>query len=75
MKMTECLQNGRFYRTIILNYSSEVKSKLIENYRYQKTFLLLTYVEQTSYFEVAPPDHTIAYKNVDNLSKNDKYIL
>ena len=72
MEMTECLQNGRFYRTIILNYSSEVKSKLIENYRYQKTFLLLTYVEQTSYFEVAPPGHTIAYKNVDKLSKNDK---
>ena len=44
----------------------------MKNYRYQKTFLLLTYIEQTSYFEVAPPGHTIAYKNVDNLSKNDK---
>ena len=34
----------------------------------------MTYVEKTSYFEVAPPGHTIAYKNVDNLCKNRKYI-
>ena len=33
----------------------------------QKTLLLMTYVEKTSYFEVAPPGHTIAYKNIDNL--------
>ena len=26
----------------------------------------MTYIEKTSYFEVAPPGHTIAYKNVDN---------
>ena len=39
------------------------------------TFLLMTYVEKTSYFEVAPPGHTIAYKNVDNLLKNGKYIF
>ena len=75
MEMTECLQNGRFYRTIISNNSSEVKSKLLKNYRYQKTFLLLTYIEKTSYFEVAPPGHTVGYKNVDYLSKNHKYIL
>ena len=37
--------------------------------------MLLTYVEKTSYFEVAPPGHTIAYQNVDNLLKSDKYIL
>ena len=37
--------------------------------------MLLTYVEKTSYFLVAPPGHTIAYKNVDKLYKNDKYIL
>ena len=30
MEMTEYLQNCMFYRTIILNYSSEVKSKLTE---------------------------------------------
>ena len=30
----------------------------------------MTYDENTSYFEVAPPGHTIAYKSVDNLSKN-----
>ena len=35
----------------------------------------MTYVEKTSYFEVAPPGHTTAYKNVDNLLKNGKYIL
>ena len=35
----------------------------------------MTNIEKTSYFEVTPPDHTIAYKNVDNLLKNDKYIL
>ena len=30
----------------------------------------MTYDEKTSYFEIAPPDHTIAYKNMDNLLKN-----
>ena len=35
----------------------------------------MTYVEKTSYFEIAPPGHTLAYKNVDNSLKNDKYIL
>ena len=30
----------------------------------------MTYFEKTSYFEVAPPGHIIAYKNVDNLLKN-----
>ena len=29
----------------------------------------MIYIEKTSYFEVAPPGHTIAYKNVDNLFK------
>ena len=32
----------------------------------------MTNVEKTSYFEVAPPGHTIAYKNIDDLLKNDK---
>ena len=36
----------------------------------------MTYIEKTSYFEVAPPGHTIAYKNVDNLLKKQLvYIL
>ena len=74
MEMTECLQNCRFYRTSISNYSSEVKLKL-KNYGHQKTFLPLTYVEKTSYSEVAPPGLTNGYKNVDNLFKNDKYML
>ena len=29
----------------------------------------MSYVENTSYFEIAPPGPTIAYKNADNLSK------
>ena len=33
----------------------------------------MTYIENTSYFENAPPGHTIAYKNIDNLLKNYKY--
>ena len=32
----------------------------------------MTYVEKTSYYEVAPPGHTIAYKNIDDLLKNDR---
>ena len=31
----------------------------------------MTYIEKTSYFDVVPPGHTIAYKNIDNLLKND----
>ena len=29
----------------------------------------MTHVENTSYFEVAMPGHTISYKNVDNVLK------
>ena len=32
-------------------------------------------VEKMSYFVVAPPGHTIAYKKVDNLLKNGQYIF
>ena len=36
----------------------------------------MTYVEKTAYFEVAPPGHTIAYKNeLNNLFKYGKYIF
>ena len=35
----------------------------------------MTDVEKMSYLEVAPPGHTIAYKKVDNLLKNGKYIF
>ena len=35
----------------------------------------MTYVEKTSFFDVAPPGRTIAYKNIDNLLKNDKLML
>ena len=67
--MAECLQNCRFYRANISVYSSEVKKNHIKNYQYQRTFLLMTYDEKTSYFDVAPPGHTIPYKNIDNLFK------
>ena len=35
----------------------------------------MTFIEKTSYFEVAPPGHTTAYKNVDNLLKNSVYTI
>ena len=35
----------------------------------------MTYVEKSHNVKVAPPVHTIAYINVDNLFKNDKYII
>ena len=35
----------------------------------------MTYVEKTSYYEVAPPGHTIDYKKFDNLLKNGNYIF
>ena len=35
----------------------------------------MTYVEKTSYFEIAPPGHTIVYKNGDNLLYISKYIF
>ena len=34
----------------------------------------MAYIDKTSNFEVVPPSHTIAYKNIDNSLKNDKYI-
>ena len=42
--------------------------------RYKIIFLLMTHVDKTSYFEVAPPGQTIAYKNIDDL-KWKVYIL
>ena len=35
----------------------------------------MTYVEKTSYFEVAPPGNTIVYKNGENVFKHGKYIF
>ena len=32
----------------------------------------MTYIEKMSYIEVGLPGHTIAYKNMNNLLKNDK---
>ena len=34
----------------------------------------MTYVEKTSYFEIAPPGHTIAYKNIDILLKTATFM-
>ena len=33
----------------------------------------MPYIEKTSYFEVAPCGHTIAYIDIDYLFKNDMY--
>ena len=38
-------------------------------------FSVKTYVEKSSYFQVAPPGHTIAYKNVDNLFENNLSLI
>ena len=32
----------------------------------QKFFLLMNDVREISFFEVAPPGHTVAYKTIDN---------
>ena len=37
-------------------------------------YLLMTYIENTSYFQVAPPGYNIASKYIDYILKNDKYI-
>ena len=35
----------------------------------------MNYIEKTSYFEAAPPCHTIADKTIDNLLKNPNFYL
>ena len=30
----------------------------------------MTYIKKTSYFEVAPPGHTIVHKNINDILKN-----
>ena len=44
-KSTECPENCRYIRTIISDYSSDVKYKLNKYYQNQ-TFLLMTYDEK-----------------------------
>ena len=51
--MTELFQNYKIFKEIFINYPSNVKKIELEN------FLLTTYVEKTSYFEVEPPCHII----------------
>ena len=41
----------------------------------KRFFLLLTYIEKTSYFEIARPDHAIDSKNVDEQFKKKKIRL
>ena len=69
--MTECLQNCKFYRIIISNYSSKVKLKSVEKLWKSKDFFA-HYVEKTTYFEAAPSVFTIAYKKVYNLKYKKK---
>ena len=71
MEMTGCLQNCRFYRTIISNFSSKVKLKLIEKLSISADDFYPPNLRcENVIFQVAPPGHT-----GDNLWKNDKYIL
>ena len=41
---------------------------------YKKTFLFMTFVQETSFFELAQPGQTIAYKNINNLLKNNNFV-
>ena len=45
----------------------------MKNDQIHKTILLMTYDGASLILRFAPPGHTIAYKNVDNLLKNCKY--
>ena len=51
----------------------EQTQKIIQKIINIRRFLLMAYVEKTSYFEVMLPGYIITYKNVDNLLKNGKY--
>ena len=51
--MTECFQNCRFCRKKFLKLPEQCKKLILEN------LLLMTSVEKTSYFDIAPPCHTI----------------
>ena len=69
MELSNCLHSCRFYRTIILNYSSEVKQKLGKTLLKSADFSSHNLPKKTTpSFEVAPPGHTIAYKTliIDN---------
>ena len=59
---------------IYLRLIEQSKIKILLRFFKSEDFLLMTYIENTAYFEIAPPGHTIAYKNIDNLLKTDKYI-
>ena len=67
--------NDRMYSKLYVlpkNYLILFERSKNKNYTkdyYYQTFLLMSYVDKTPYFEVAPPGHTIAYKNIDNLFK------
>ena len=60
-----------------LSVKLKMQSKMKINWKIIKfkRLLLTTYVGKMSYFEVATPGYTIAYKNVNNLLKNGKYIF
>ena len=51
--MTDCFLNCRFYRNFFLKLHEQPEKIKIKN------LLLMTYVEKTTYFEVAPPCHTM----------------
>ena len=59
---------------IYLRLIEQSKIKILLRFFKSEDFLLMTYIENTSYFEVAPAGHTIAYKNIDNLLKFDYFM-
>ena len=68
MEITECLQNLCFAEQL-----SQIKQKFNKKLLKSEDLYLMTNIEETSYFEVAPPCHIVAHKNHNTLFKNDKY--
>ena len=69
--MTESLHNCRFYwfRTIISNYSSEVKWKLIKIWLKSGDFSAFDLHLKNFILEVAWSGNAISHKNIDHLLK------
>ena len=66
----------KFICLLHISYSfNSVHFNYFLKYKYQKTFLIMTYVEKTSEFEVALNGHTIANKYIHTLFENDQYLL
>ena len=72
IEMTECLQNCRFYRTIISNYASIVKWKQYKKIiKIRRLFCSWLTLRKRHYFEVVSPSDTIAFKNINIFIQSD----